>query len=322
MPPKHRKAASSAVDRHPVGRERRVRTRFLDPSSRLRARRGVSRWLFVAPTLVLLIIFVFSPLVMAIGLSVFQWSGIGEPTFVGARNFQILVRSEDFHRILLNNTFLLLGLAIWVTLPLLVAVMLQGLRGASLFRAAFLIPLVLPPVVIGRAFRLLLTDDGLLNETLRGLGLDVLAFGWLTDDRLVNISVIWMIAWATFGMGVLFYSAGLAAISTEMVDAARVDGAAWGQLLRHIYAPSLAPVTGFLVLLLTVSTMTAFFPWIFGLTRGGPGVASTTLDYQVYQSGIRGGRYGVASAIAVVVLVYLAILLLVQFFVFRRRAAR
>ena len=122
-------------------------------------------------------------------------------------------------------------------------------------------------------------------------------------------SLIAVIAWATMGTGVLLYSAGLSSLSRDYVEAAIVDGARWHQLVWSIYRPALGPVTRFWVLLLTIATVTSFFPWVLGLTQGGPGIASTTLDYQVYRSGVQTSRLGLASAIAIVGVLVVAILL-------------
>jgi raffinose/stachyose/melibiose transport system permease protein len=114
------------------------------------------------------------------------------------------------------------------------------------------------------------------------------------------------------GTGVMLYSAGLSAIPKEQIEAAVVDGAGWWHLVWFIYRPALRPVTRFYVLLLTVTTVTGFFPWIFGLSQGGPGIASTTLDYDVYTAGITGGVWGRASAIAVFSVLLLIVLVLLQ----------
>ena len=104
----------------------------------------------------------------------------------------------------------------------------------------------------------------------------------------------------------------IAAISPAYIEAARLDGASRLQLIWHIYRPALRPITRFWILLLTVTTVTGFFPWIYGLTQGGPGVASTTLDFAVYQTLNQGSELGRGAAIAVVSLVFVGIVVLIQ----------
>ena len=130
------------------------------------------------------------------------------------------------------------------------------------------LPALLPALIVGRAFRLVLAENGPINAAFHGIGLDVLAQPWLSSETWVLPSLIAVIAWATMGTGVLLYSAGLSSLSRDYVEAAIVDGARWHQLVWSIYRPALAPVTRFWVLLLTIGTVTSFFPWVLGLTAG------------------------------------------------------
>jgi ABC-type sugar transport system permease subunit len=275
----------------------------------------------VLPLAVLLLLFVYAPMARLGYYAFTEYDGLQPPEWVGLDNFRFLLGWEDFHRAILNTVFLAAGLAVWVTLPFLLAVVVFGRRSANLVRAILFLPALLPPLIVGRAFRLVLAEQGPINEGLRGIGLGGLAQPWITSEVWVIPSLIAVIAWATMGTGVLLYSAGLAALSRDYVEAALVDGARWHQLVYYIYRPALAPVTRFWLLLLTIGTVTSFFPWILGLTQGGPGIASTTLDYQVYRSGVQTSRLGLASAIAIVGVLVVAVLLAAQFLVRRLRGA-
>jgi ABC-type sugar transport system permease subunit len=273
---------------------------------------GHSRWpglAFILPVLTLVAVFVYSPLVDAVLHSFTRWDGIGPATPVGADNYRALAGSSDFHRVLTNQLILVAGVVIWVVVPLWLSMLLYQRRYAAAARALLVIPPLLPPVIVGSVFRMVLSDAGPVNTGLRGIGLDRLALGWLTDQQLVLFSIVFIIAWATMGTGVLFYSAALSSLDPALPEVARMDGAAWWQLAWHLYRPHLRPVTRFWMLLLTVATVTAFFPWIYPLTNGGPGIASTTLDFDIWATGIRDGQFGRASAIAVVSLVFIALLL-------------
>jgi ABC-type sugar transport system permease subunit len=278
-------------------------------------------WLLCAPLLAALACFVVLPLGRVIFYAFTRYDGLTPAEWVGLENFRFLGEWNDFDRILVNNVVLMLGIVLWVAIPFVLAIVVFGHPRAGLVRTVLFLPALLPPIIIGNVFRLILGDGGPLNEGLRTLGLGALAHGWLTDERLVLVSIVFVIAWAFMGSGVLFYSAGLSAISPSYVEAAILDGATWRQLVWHIYRPALRPVTRFWALLLTVSTVTSFFPWIYGLTQGGPGIASTTLDYQVYVSGIQNGRLGLASAIAVVGIGLIVVLLLAQYAAARVRRA-
>ncbi|MDO8188012.1 sugar ABC transporter permease [Conexibacter sp. JD483] len=278
--------------------------------------------LFVAPLVAMLAVFALLPLGRVVYYAFTRYDGLTPARWVGLENFKFLLEWHDFWRILLNNVVLIAGIVVWVAVPFTIAIVIFGQRRAPLVRTVLLLPALLPPIIIGGVFRLLLADKGPLNETLRSIGLGALAQPWLADDKLVLLSVIGVIGWATAGTGVMLYSAGLSTLSESYVEAAVLDGANWRQLVWHIYRPALRPVTRFWTLLLTVGTVTVFFPWIYGLTQGGPGIASTTLDYQVYISGIQDGRLGLGSAIAVVGIFLIVVLLLAQYAASRvRRAA-
>jgi ABC-type sugar transport system permease subunit len=287
------------------------------------ARRGdrIAGLLFVAPLVAMLAIFAVLPLVRVISYSFTRYDGLTPAEWVGLDNYRFLVEWHDFWRIVLNNLLLVCGIVVWVAVPFVLAVAFFGHRRASLVRTVLFVPALLPPIVIGGVFRLLLADQGPLNEALRAVGLGALAKPWLADESIVLLSVIGVIAWAVTGTGVMLYSAGLAQISPSYVEAAVLDGARWRQLVWHIYRPALRPVTRFWMLLLTVGTVTSFFPWIYGLTQGGPGIASTTLDFQVYVSGVQDGRLGLGSALAVVGILLIAMLLAVQIAAARVRRA-
>ena len=275
--------------------------------------------LFVAPLAVLVLVFVYAPIIRLGFYSLTEYNGLRPAEWVGLDNFAFLVDWPDFHRAIANTFVLTLGLFLWVGLPFVLAVIIHGRRSANLVRAILFLPALLPALIVGRAFRLVLADSGPINEALRAVGLGVLAQPWLSSDTWVLPTIIVVIGWATMGTGVLLYTAGLSSLSRDYVEAALVDGARWGQLVWHIYRPALAPVTRFWLLLLTIGTVTSFFPWILGLTQGGPGTASVTLDYQVYRSGVQTSRLGLASAMAVVGVLVVCLLLSIQLLLRRFR---
>jgi ABC-type sugar transport system permease subunit len=302
--------APASKDRSP-GR-RRFGSRINAKSHRSAQRRlALQGLLFVAPLVALVAVFVAAPLVRVIQLSFTSWDGIGSPQPVGLANYRYLYSWSSFRTVLVNNAVLLSGLVLWVLLPFLLATVIYTLRRVALVRTIIFTPTILPPIVVGEVFAIMLGYSGPLNLVLRHLGLGVIALDWLTTPYLVLLSVIWMISWATFGVGVQFFCTALAAIPTSYIEAAQIDGARWHQVVWNVYRPLLRPVMQFWFLVLTISTVTYFFPWIFGLTQGGPGYESTTLDYMVYLTGITNGEYGLGSAISVILLLFLLVLLLV-----------
>jgi len=278
-----------------------------------RRRVGLLGFLFCAPLLTLVLALVAWPIINLVRYSFTSYGGLTAPVWVGLKNYLFLIKWSDFHRILLNNVFILGGLVIWISVPLLLSIVIFKFRKADLVRAVLFVPAMLSPVIVGGVFRIVLADDGPVNSLLRSVGLGVLAFGWLSDSRVVLVTLALVICWATMGSGILFYTAGLTAISPSYLEAAELDGANWWQMIWYIYRPALRSITRFWMLLLTVTTITGFFPWVYGLTLGGPGVASTTLDYAVYITLNQGSELGRGAAIAAIaVILVLAVILLQQ----------
>lgn len=262
----------------------------------------------MAPSVLLLAVLVAVPLGRVLWYSFTEYDGLAAPVFVGLDNYRFLWDWPDARRTVLNTVLLACGVVVWVAVPFVLALIIFGRRRADSFRAVLFVPAMLPPIVVGGVFRLLLAEAGPLQTLFDRVGLGALSPPWLSGDPFVIVTVVLVITWAVMGSGILFYSAGLAALPRDYLDAALVDGANWTQLAWHIYRPALRPVTRFWTLLLIVSTVTGFFPWIHGLTRGGPGIASTTMDYQVYLAGIRSSRLGLGSALAVLGIVVIAAL--------------
>ena len=267
---------------------------------------------FLAPLLALFVFFVLMPLGRLVYDSFTSYDGLTPAKWIGLGNYKFLFHWSEFGRIVLNNVLIACGIFVWVLVPFVVSIVLFEQRRAQVTRAILFLPALLPPIVVGGTFRILLADNGPINSALDSVGLGALTVDWLADSHVVLVSVILVIAWATMGAGVLFFTAALSAISPSYIEAAVLDGARWRQLVWHIYRPALRPVTRFWALLLTVATVTSFFPWIYGLTRGGPGISSTTLDYAVYVQGIQNSQLGVGSALAVVGIIVIVVLLLVQ----------
>jgi ABC-type sugar transport system permease subunit len=266
------------------------------------------------PLLALVGAFVVWPLVDLVRFSFSRYDGLTPARWVGTANYRFLWNWEDFRRILVNNAILAFGVALWVVVPFVLSILVFTMKRANLIRTILFIPAMLSPIVVGAAFRIVLADDGPVNESLRTIGLGALAPGWLSSERFVLVTVILVICWATMGSGVLFYSSGLAALPPSYAEAAALDGAGFLRLVHHIYRPALRPITRFWTMLLTVSTITGFFPWIYGLTNGGPGVSSTTLDYAVYVTLNQGDQLGRGAAIALIAVVLVVIILAIQQF--------
>jgi ABC-type sugar transport system permease subunit len=171
----------------------------------------------------------------------------------------------------------------------------------------FFLPAVLSPVVIGAYYEIVLDADGPLNSLLRSVGLGGLAQEWLNEPSWALPVVIAILIWSTFGVGVVIFLSALASLDRELVDAARVDGASGWQIQRHVVFWQLLRVIEFWAILIVIVSFTAFFPLIYTLTQGGPGSATYTVDFDLYQEAFASGNLGYASAIGVVLVIVIGI---------------
>jgi len=262
-----------------------------------RARAGAGEALLLAPILIIMAVVIAVPTVSVVFHAFTDWQPGYESPWVGLDNFTYLYHSAQFREILLNHAVLLIGLPLWVIAPLVIAFMLyEGVPCPGLFRAIFFFPTLVAPALIGVLFAFLLAPQGPLNATLRSVGLDPLAQAWLSDAHLVKPVIIVVLAWATIGTGVVIFSAGLSSVPPEQFEAAEVDGATSWQRVHYVALPNLKRLIELWAVILVISAFVSVFPWIFTLTRGGPGFASTTLDYDIYQNALSFGYFGQAAA--------------------------
>jgi ABC-type sugar transport system permease subunit len=199
---------------------------------------------------------------------------------------------------------------VWIVLPLLIAQALHArVPGWRFFRIVFFLPAVLSPVVLGVYYGLVLRLDGVVNAALRKIHLGGWARDWLNDPNLAFAIVTLVLMWATFGLGVLIYLAGLSTLDDEVLEAARVDGASPLQVERHIIVWLMMPVIRFWSLIIFIAAFTGVFPLIFSLTRGGPGFATYMIEFDIYDEAFSNGALGYSSAIGIVLLAFVATLI-------------
>lgn len=270
-----------------------------------RRQRRLAPFLLLAPALVLFGTFVIYPIVASITLSLYDWNGIGQKTFVGLGNYRELLADPVFYRALRNNA---IWLAVYVAAPaggLALALFLhQRVFAIRLVRALFLLPFVMSQVVVALIFSWFFNPQfGLLNSVLAAFGLQPVAPLENEDWAIVAVSVAGL--WPQIAYCMILYLTGLAALRSEPIDAARADGAGSWILLRRIVLPELRPVTFIVVMVCVVSALRGF-DLVMIMTAGGPYNSSTVLAYVMYEQTFGSFRYGYGAAIATVLLVLMS----------------
>ncbi|MFJ5829714.1 carbohydrate ABC transporter permease [Streptomyces sp. NPDC093089] len=287
------------------------------PAERTRPPRFTARRLapyaFVLPALLLFAAFKIYPIVQSFVLSLYKTVG-GADTFVGADNYARLLDDPLFWTAL-RNTAVILAVQVPVMLALAtgLAVAFDSalLRGRSVFRLGFFLPMITGLVAYGLIFSVLLNEKyGLVNWLLGLAGIGEVP--WLVDPLWAKISLGLALTWHYTGYNAVILLARLQSIPTELYDAASVDGAgAWKSFL-HVTLPGLRPAILLTTVLSTIGTLQIFDePYI--LTRGGPDNATLTIGVYLYQNAFVYFDFGYASAIAYALAVLIGILGVIQF---------
>jgi multiple sugar transport system permease protein len=260
-------------------------------------------YLLIAPTLCVLVALSIYPLIYAVKVSLQADSGTG--TRWTLQNFTRLF-TDDFFLSALGRTLVYAAIALTFEflLGLGLAVLLnRRMRGRSFFRAALLVPMMLPPVVVGVVWRLLLNPNfGAINGTLQGFGAGTESLTWTASPTLAFASVIMVDIWQWTPFIFLILLAGLQAIPEEPYEAALIDGSSPWQTFRHVTLPLLKPAI-LIALLLRTMDLLRVFDQIFILTEGGPGSATETISLYIYRTAFRFGDFGYAAAMSFVLLI-------------------
>ena len=274
----------------------------------------------LAPALIGLVVFRLYPVALAASDSLFNMVR-GQQVFVGLDNYVSLLTDRTFWKSMqVTFWFNLLINPIQIALALGLALLyVQNFKGVTLYRVLFLIPIgvSLPTAVI--IWRIMLSQDGLVNGLIGIAGAP--AQPWLTSESLALYSIIAIATWKGISYWMIFIIGGLQTISPEIYDAARIDGVKPWQRLIFITIPLLRPTLLF-VLVADVTINFLLFAPIFMLTQGGPADSTNVLMYEAYKSGFIFGDMGRAMAVIVVVVAILLVIVGLQFRLLSNREAR
>lgn len=257
---------------------------------------------FIAPSLVLFLLFVILPVLFAAYVSFFRWNGLGGvPTdFVGLDNFRAMLGDKVF----LGDLWrlgLIVVLSILVQLPLafgLAMLLHQRFPGRTAFRLLFFVPYVLTEAVTAVLFRLVFSPRrGFADSILANLGIDA-QIGWLSDRDIVLFVIFGILTWKFFGFHMILFLAGRQNIPDELYEAAAIDGATGAQAFRSITLPLMGPTVRLIIFLSVIGTV-QLFDLVYVLTGGGPFHASETLAITMYEQGFQRGQIGYASALSI-----------------------
>lgn len=278
-------------------------------------RHPVLKWgyIFALPGIIAYIFFTLYPIGSTLWQSLHLITGAANPwRFYGLINYGEIVKDKIFWNSLLNTiVYVLMTVPVGAVLSLIVAIALNSLgKMRGFFRSLFFIPSVAGIVAVGIIFTWLYEPyNGLLNYILGQFG--VSRINWLRDENLALACVSAMTIWRTAGYNVVILLAGLTAIPPQYYEVADIDGV--GLIKKHLFItfPLVSPAFWFVIIYNTIKNMQAFTE-IFVMTGGGPGHATTTIGFRIYQNAFVYMSFGKAAANAVVLLIIILIITLIQ----------
>ncbi|HET8778711.1 MAG TPA: sugar ABC transporter permease [Agromyces sp.] len=287
-PPTGADSARAAAPRHPRAvRQRRGRARYV-----------LTVLAFLLPSAIPLALFTLGPMIAAAWISLTDWNLLAPAEWVGFENYVSLLTDPETGEVFLHTVYYIVGyLPIVYVGGLAIALALNAaLRGRSLLRGIYFLPVVTSWIVVALVWRWLLNpSNGVVNTVLGFFGIE--GPGWWTDPAWAMPSIILASAWKDLGFVMVILLAGLQAIDPELLDAARVDGAGWWRRLFSVTLPLLSPATFFVIVISLINGFQVF-DQVYAMTGGGPGGASQVVVQQVYDLTFRYGRAGEASALS------------------------
>jgi multiple sugar transport system permease protein len=273
-------------------------------------------YLLLAPAGAFYFLFQLLPIILAAMLSFFTWNGISlsQLRFAGLSNYAQLAHDPVFIKSLVNTLIIVAVVLVIQGLGgfVLAVGIYAHIPGATFFRRMMFVPVVISPVAVALVGIFVFSPNfGLLDATLRNVGLASLQVPWLGSERFALPAVIVTYIFQNVGLTVLLFLAALQQVEVTLLDAARVDGASPKQMIWDVIVPVIRPVAGIVILLALVSAF-RLFDVSYVLTDGGPYYASSTLVLYLYDVGFTQSQVGYADAIGVVLFVIILVVAAVQ----------
>ena len=271
-------------------------------------------WCFVIPSVILIILFVFYPMVQAL-ITSFQTGAGNNLTFAGIANYKRLLTDTTFRKALFNTIlYLIIQVPIMTLLALVISSMLNNkkLKFKGFFRTAIFLPCVTSLVAYSIVFKSLFATDGFVNAILMKLNLIAEPISWITDPVWAKVLIILAITWRWTGYNMVFYLSGLQGIDDSIYEAADIDGAGAFEKFKSITLPMLKPIILFTTINSTIGTL-QLFDETMNITQGGPANATITISQYIYNILFKySPDFGYAAAVSYVIVVMIVVLSFIQ----------
>lgn len=260
---------------------------------------------FILPGLILFLLIVAIPIIQSADYSLLKWNGISEGTFVGLDNYIEMFKDPVF-LLSLKNSLLLAAASVLIQMPismLLALVLVNGVKGENFFRNAFFIPVIISSTVIANLWmKIYHPSYGLLNVFFEWLGHPEWKQNWLGSSVTVLVACFIPMIWKDIGYNMLLFYSAAKSISSDIIEAAKIDGASKLQISTKIIMPIIIPMIEAVTIFCIVGSLKSF-DMIFILTGGGPMHASSVLSLMMYNEIFSSNHYGYASAVAIAIII-------------------
>lgn len=289
-----------------------------DRLRRARRRETITAYALLSPSLLFFLIFLILPTIFAVFLSLSKWSGfdISGIRFIGVANYlEILSPRNQFLAPVLVQTFVFSAIAVVLTVggSLLIAQLIERIKGQGFWRFLYFLPVVATIVATGNIWVMLYQPGGLINAILNAFGIKSVPF--LSDPGTALPSIAVVQAWASIGISLLILTAGIKAIDRTMYEAASIDGAGVWRTFRSITLPLLKPSLLFVFITQSIAALQSFAIIIVMTGDGGPANSTNVAAFDMYQQAFKFGVWGTASAMAMVLFVVIFIITLLQLWI-------
>ncbi|PYN10938.1 MAG: sugar ABC transporter permease [Candidatus Rokuibacteriota bacterium] len=275
-------------------------------------RQWLTAYLFIAPWLIFLLVFVAGAIVLALYFSFTDYDLLSDPVFVGLKNYQKALQDESFlHAIRNVATYTAVVVPSQTFIGLVMAAILdRKIPFRRFFRIAWYLPCVASSVVTTLIFMWLFLPDGFINAALNFVGIGV-RINWLGDEATALPSIMFMNIWATAATMMLIFLAAIQDVPGPIYEAANLDGAGPVRQFFQITLPLMRPAIFLVVLLGTIGCF-QLYDQVKIATNGGPNEATLTVTYLIWRQGFRDLNMGYASAMGVILFAGIFVISLIQ----------
>lgn len=284
----------------------------------MKRKKGLSKtltpYLYLLPSVVIMVVMLGFPILYNVGISFFDWTlKSKDKNFNGLENYISVLTDEKFIKILIITLiWTIVGVALQMIVGIGVALFVDQLTKVKkkIMRTVMLLPWIIPGVVTALMWKWMLQSDiGIINYLLMAIGITDKNILFLSNPNLSLITVILVHTWKAAPFWFLMITAALQGKPEDQIESAKLDGAKYKSILRHIILPHLSPTIASTGVLTTIWTLN-YFDLIWMTTKGGPMDSTTTLPVYTYRLAFEFNNFGRSAAMAVITLILVSIICL------------